>query len=391
MKKESMGKNREFTEYETLLKYNRGKKIRRERMKRVFNFNAGPSTMPTEVLQKAQEELLDFKGSGISIMEASHRSKLYDEVHNETIELIRELYKVPKNFHILFLQGGASLQFAMIPMNLYKGGVAEFADTGSWSSKAIKEAKIQNINYKVVASSKETGYDRIPSDINFSDEADYAYITSNNTIYGTQYRKYPETKAPLVVDASSDIFSYPVDWEKIGVMFAGAQKNAGPSGVTIVIVREDLTERAKEEVPTILRYKTHAEKNSLYNTPNTFGIYMLNLMMKWLKSKGGIEEIRKLNEKKAKILYDVIDESEGFYRGHAKKDSRSLMNVTFNIKDKDKELEEKLVKLALENEMIGLKGHRSVGGLRASIYNAMPMEGVLKLAELMKEFAKKHG
>jgi len=359
-------------------------------MKRIFNFNAGPSTMPTEVLLKAKEELLDFKNSGISIMESSHRAKLYDEVHNETIELIRELYQVPEDFHILFLQGGASLQFAMVPMNLYKGGVAEFADTGSWSAKAVKEAQIQNIKYKIVASSKDSGYDHIPKDIPFSDEADYAYITSNNTIYGTQYKTFPKTKSPLIIDASSDIFSYPVEWENIGMMFAGAQKNAGPSGVTIVIIRKDLTQRVKENVPTILRYKTHAEKNSLYNTPNTFGIYMLNLMMKWLKSKGGVEGIAKINEKKAKILYDVIDKSEGFYKGHARKDSRSLMNVTFNIKNKDKELEEKLVKLAEENEMIGLKGHRSVGGLRASIYNAMPIEGVKKLAELMEEFAKEH-
>ncbi len=356
-------------------------------MKRIFNFNAGPSTLPTEVLKTAQEELLDFRGSGISIMESSHRAKLYDDVHNEAISLIRELYKVPKDYHILFLQGGASLQFAMVVMNLYKGGVIEYADTGSWSSKAIKEAKIQNANYKIVASSKDSGYDHIPK-VKFSDEADFAYITSNNTIYGTQYKEFPKTKAPLVVDASSDIFSYPIDWQRVDLMFAGAQKNAGPAGVTIVIIKNSLLERVKENVPTMLRYKTHADKNSLYNTPPTFAIYMVNLVMKWLKSKGGIEEIQKINEKKAKILYDVIDRSEGFYIGHAKKDSRSLMNVTFNIKER--ELEEKLIKLAQENDMIGLKGHRSVGGLRASIYNAMPIEGVEKLASLMEDFKKKH-
>ncbi len=356
-------------------------------MKRIFNFNAGPSTLPTEVLKTAQEELLDFRGSGISIMESSHRAKLYDDVHNEAIFLIRELYKVPKDYHILFLQGGASLQFAMVVMNLYKGGVIEYADTGSWSSKAIKEAKIQNANYKIVASSKESGYDHIPK-VEFSDEADFAYITSNNTIYGTQYKEFPKTKAPLVVDASSDIFSYPIDWQRVDLMFAGAQKNAGPAGVTIVIIKNSLLDRVKENVPTMLRYKTHADKNSLYNTPPTFAIYMVNLMMKWLKAKGGIEEIQKINEKKAKILYDVIDKSEGFYIGHAKKDSRSLMNVTFNIKER--ELEEKLIKLAQENDMIGLKGHRSVGGLRASIYNAMPIEGVERLANLMEDFRKKH-
>ncbi len=357
-------------------------------MKRIFNFNAGPSTLPTEVLKEAQEELLDYKGSGISIMEASHRSKLYDDVHNEAISLIKELYKIPQNYHVLFLQGGASLQFAMAPMNLYLGGVAEYADTGSWSSKAIKEAQIQNVNCKVVASSKESGYDRIP-DVKFSDEADYAYITSNNTIYGTQYKEYPKTKAPLVVDASSDIFSYPIDWDRVALMFAGAQKNAGPSGVTIVIIRDDLLDRVKDSVPTLLRYKTHAEKNSLYNTPPTFGIYLINLMMKWLKSKGGVEEINKINQKKASLIYDAIDGSDGFYIGHAQKDSRSLMNVTFNIKDRD--LEEKFIKEAESADMIGLKGHRSVGGIRASIYNAMSVEGVERLVELMEDFRKRYG
>lgn len=359
-------------------------------MKRIFNFSAGPAAIPTEVLQEAQKELLDFHGAGISIMESSHRAKIYDDVHNETISLIREFYRVPDNFSILFLQGGASLQFAMVPMNLYQGGVAQYADTGSWSSKAIKEAKIQNINYEVVASSKDSGYDRIPKDINFDDSADFAYITSNNTIYGTEYKEFPKTKAPLVIDASSDIFSQPVDWERVGVMFAGAQKNAGPSGLTIVIIREDLIERVKESVPTMLRYKTHAEKNSLFNTPPTFGIYILNLIMKWLKSKGSIDDVKQMNEKKAKILYDVIDNSNGFYVGHAQKDSRSLMNVTFNIKDKDADLEAKLVELAKQNDMIGLKGHRSIGGLRASIYNAMPIEGVEKLAKLMQDFAKEN-
>ena len=359
-------------------------------MKRIFNFGAGPATIPTEVLKQAQDELLDFHGAGISIMESSHRAKLYDEVHNETISLIKDLYKVPDGYSVLFLQGGASLQFAMIPMNLYKGGVAQYVDTGAWSSKAIKEAKIQGINYEVIASSKDSGYDSIPTEINFSDDADYAYITSNNTIYGTEYKTFPKTKAPLVVDASSDIFSTPIKWDNIGVLFAGAQKNAGPSGLTIVIIRDDLLNRVQENIPTMLRYSTHAEKNSLYNTPPTFGIYLLNLIMKWLQSKGGIEGIQKLNEQKAKILYDTIDNSNGFYVGHAKKEDRSLMNVTFNIKDKDADLEAKLVKLAEQNDMIGLKGHRSIGGLRASIYNAMPIEGVEALAKLMQEFVSQN-
>ncbi len=359
-------------------------------MGRVFNFGAGPSAIPLEALEEAQRELVDFKGNGMSIMEASHRSAMYDEVHSEALDLIRELYKVPDEFDILFLQGGASTQFAMVPMNLYMGGVAEYADSGSWSSKAIKEAGIQGINYKVVASSKESNYNHIP-EVNFSDDADYCHITSNNTIYGTQYKEFPSTKAPLVIDASSDIFSYPVDWSRVDLLYAGAQKNAGPSGVTIVIIKKELQDRVKDSVPTMLRYKTHAEKNSLYNTPPTFGIYMLSLVMKWLKNKGGIEEIAKLNEAKAKLLYDTIDQSNGFYVGHAREDSRSLMNVSFNIKDKDSDLEAKLVKESEEAGMVGLKGHRSVGGLRASIYNAMSMEGVEALVALMNDFAKRNG
>jgi phosphoserine aminotransferase len=359
-------------------------------MSRVYNFGAGPSTIPLEALEEAQRELVDYKGEGMSIMEASHRSKMYDDVHQEALSLVRELYKVPEDYDILFLQGGASTQFAMVPMNLSLGGKVEYADTGSWSSKAIKEAKILGLDTEIVASSKETSYDRIPSEINFSDDADYAYITSNNTIYGTQYKEYPSTNAPLVVDASSDIFSYPIDWNKVDLLFAGAQKNAGPSGVTIVIVKKELQDRVKENVPSMLRYKTHAEKDSLYNTPPTFGIYMLGLVLKWLKKQGGVEGIQKLNEAKAALLYDVIDNSDGFYVGHAQKDSRSLMNVSFNIKDKDADLESKLVALATENGMIGLKGHRSIGGLRASIYNAMSMEGVQALVDLMNKFAEEN-
>ncbi len=360
-------------------------------MKRAVNFGAGPSAIPTEVLLEAQKELLDFRNSGISIMEASHRSKMYDEVHNGAISLMRELYKIPNDYEVMFIQGGASMQFAMVPMNLYLGGKAEFADTGSWSAKAIKEVKIQNVNFEIVASSKDSSYNHIPKEINFSDNADYAYITSNNTIYGTQYKEFPHTKSPLVVDASSDIFSYPVDWSKTDLMFAGAQKNAGPSGVTIVIAKRELIDRAPKDLPSMLQYRTYADNNSLYNTPPTFGIYIINLIMKWIKSKGGIEEIAKLNEAKAKLLYDAIDNSEGFYTGHAQKDSRSLMNVSFNIKDKNSELEAKLLKESEEAGMIGLKGHRSIGGLRASIYNAMTKEGVESLVNLMNDFAKRNG
>ena len=356
-------------------------------MKRVVNFNAGPSTLPLSVLEKAQHELVDFHGHGLSIMEASHRSKMYDEVHNGAIEKMRKLYAIPDDYAVLLLQGGASMQFAMVPMNLYRGGVIEFANTGAWSKKAIKEAEIQKCNVKVVAESAESNFDHIP-DVHFSDDCDYAHITSNNTIYGTQYKSFPETKAPLVVDASSDIFSYPVDWSKVELMYAGAQKNAGPSGVTIVIVKRSLIENVSNEVPTMLRYKTHADANSLYNTPPTFGIYMLLLMMEWLEERGGIEAVQAYNEKKAALLYDAIDNSDGFYIGHARKQDRSLMNVTFNIRNKDAELEAKLVAFCEEREMIGLKGHRSVGGLRASIYNAMTIEGVEKLVDAMEDFRK---
>lgn len=359
-------------------------------MGRVFNFGAGPAAIPLEVLEEAQVNLVDFHGEGLSIMEASHRSKMYDNVHTEAIGLMRELYAIPEDYDVLLLQGGASLQFAMVPLNLYSGGKAQYADTGSWSSKAIKEAKIQGVDYEIIASSKESSYDRIPSKIPFSDDADYAYITSNNTIYGTQYRAFPATKAPLVIDASSDIFSYPVDWSRVDLMFAGAQKNAGPSGVTIVIIKKALQDRVKENTPTMLRYKTYADNNSLYNTPPTFGIYMLGLILKWIKKNGGIQGIQKTNEAKAALLYDAIDNSGGFYVGHAQKDSRSLMNVSFNIRDKNADLEAKLIKSATAEGMIGLKGHRSIGGLRASVYNAMTLEGVEALVALMDQFAVQH-
>ncbi len=358
-------------------------------MKRVINFNAGPSTLPLSVLEQAQRELVDFRGHGLSIMEASHRSKMYEDVHNSAIEKMRDLYAIPDDYAVLFLQGGASLQFAMVPMNLYRGGMIEYANTGAWSKKAIKEAQIQKCQVQIVADSSGSNFDHIP-DAHFSDTCDYAHITSNNTIYGTQYKRFPETKAPLVIDASSDIFSHPVNWSKVELMYAGAQKNAGPSGVTIVIVKKSLIENVSDDVPTMLRYKTHADANSLYNTPPTFSIYMLSLMMEWLEERGGIEEVAQYNEEKAALLYDAIDNSGGFYTGHARRQDRSLMNVTFNIRNKDPELEAKLVAFCEERDMIGLKGHRSVGGLRASIYNAMTIEGVQKLVDAMEDFRKAH-
>ncbi len=357
-------------------------------MNRVYNFGAGPSAIPTEVLLEAQKELLDFGGAGVSIMEASHRSKLYDEVHNGAIERMRKLYNIPDDYEVLFLQGGASLQFAMVPMNLGVGGRVGFCDTGAWSSKAIKEAKILGLEVDIVASSKDNSYDRIPTDIEFDDGLDYAHITSNNTIYGTQYRSYPSTKAPLVVDASSDIFSYLVDWSKVDMMYAGAQKNAGPSGVTIVIIKKSLIDRVDDSIPTMLRYKTHSDSNSLYNTPPTFGIYLLGLTLKWIEQRGGIEAIEAINQTKANLLYSTIDSSGGFYVGHAQKESRSMMNVSFNIANR--ELEDKFIKKSEELKMLGLKGHRSVGGIRASLYNGVSLEAVEALVELMIAFAKEH-
>ncbi|WP_069638235.1 phosphoserine transaminase [Campylobacter pinnipediorum] len=356
---------------------------------RMINFSAGPTGLPFEVLQKAQSEFVNYHNEGYSIMEISHRSKTYEEVHFGAMQKIRELYNISDDFDILFLQGGAHLQFSMIPLNLYQGGVAEYVDTGVWTSKAIKEAQILGINHKVVASSKDDNFNHIP-DINFDDNADFSYICSNNTIYGTQYKSLPKSKAPLVVDSSSDFFSRPLDFSDIGVLYGGAQKNAGPSGVTIVIIRKDLIDRvSSNNVPMFLRYKTHADAKSLYNTPPTFAIYLLNLNMQWLIDRGGLKATDQINTKKAEILYSVIDNSDDFYKGHAKKEDRSVMNVSFNIKNKD--LEPIFVSEALKNNMLGLKGHRHLGGIRASIYNAVSVEDVSILADFMKEFARKNG
>lgn len=356
-------------------------------MQRALNFSAGPSALPTEVLEIAQKELLNFDNSGLSIMEGSHRAKMFDDVHNEALERMRELYQIPQNFEILFMQGGASMQFAFIPLNLKQQGYVEFVDTGVWSSKAIKEAKLQGLHVKVIASSKETNYDKIPENIAFSQDIDYGYITSNNTIYGTQYKKFPQCKN-LVIDASSDIFSYPVAWDNIGLLYAGAQKNAGPAGVTMVIIRKDLLDIADEKVPSMFKYKNYANSNSMFNTPPTFSIYLLGLIMKWLEKQGGVKAIQEVNRQKAALLYETIDESCNFYQGHAKPSSRSCMNVSFAIKDKN--LEMQFLKEAEEKNMIGLKGHRSLGGLRASIYNAVSLKNVQLLSEFMKKFYLKN-
>jgi len=354
--------------------------------KRVYNFYAGPATLPLQALKKAQKELLDFKGTGMSLMEISHRSKEYAETHAEASSLVRELMGVPDDYKILWLQGGASSQFYMVPLNLQKKGKPmEYVNTGAWSKKAIKEGKFYG-DVNVIASSEDKTFSYIPKDIEFSDNAAFAHITGNNTIYGTEYQEWPKVpnNVPLACDMSSNIMDRVIDTKKFGVIYAGAQKNIGPAGVTLIIVREDLLERVPENTPTIQKWKTHAEKDSLFNTGPCWAIYMCKLSLEHLKGLGGISAIEKINRKKAKILYDTIDKSGGFYKGHAKIDSRSLMNVTFNLSTP--ELEAKCVAEGLAKGLVGLKGHRSIGGMRASIYNAMPIGGVQILADFMKEF-----
>lgn len=356
---------------------------------RAYNFNAGPSALPLEVLERAQQQLVNFEGTGMSIMEMSHRGPVFEGVHNEAIARLKKLFNVPENYEVLFLQGGASLQFTMIPMNfLGEGKKASYVLTGSWSEKAFKEAKLFGTPVEA-ASTKENKYKNIPSlsELNIDADAAYVHITSNNTIYGTQWKEFPETgNIPLIADMSSDILSKPVDVSKFGIIYAGAQKNLGPSGVTVVIIRKDLIENANTNIPTMLKYSTHSENNSLYNTPPTFGIYMLGEVLKWVEEKGGLEAIEAHNEAKAKVIYDAIDNSNGFYNGHATPESRSLMNITFTLADA--ELEKKFLSEAKAAGFVGLNGHRSVGGCRASAYNAVPFETCQALADFMVEFQK---
>jgi len=358
---------------------------------RAYNFNAGPSALPLEVLERAQQQLVNFRDSGMSIMEMSHRSAIFDEVHNEAIALLKKLYAIPENYEVLFLQGGASLQFTMIPMNFLQADQkASYVLSGSWAEKAFKEAKLFGTPVEA-ASTKENQYRSIPAlaDIHFNEEDAYVHITSNNTIYGTQWKEYPETgNVPLVADMSSDILSKPIDISKFGLIYAGAQKNLGPSGVTVVIIRKDLLEKENKNISTMLKYTTHADSNSLYNTPPTFGIYMLGEVLKWVESKGGVAEIAKHNEVKAKVIYDAIDNSNGFYKGHATPESRSLMNITFRVADE--ELEKQFLAEAKAAGFIGLNGHRSVGGCRASTYNAVPLEACEALRDFMVAFQQKH-
>ncbi|EEC57842.1 phosphoserine transaminase [[Bacteroides] pectinophilus ATCC 43243] len=357
-----------------------------EKVGRVYNFSAGPAVLPVEVLQEAADEMLDYRGTGMSVMEMSHRSKAYDNIIKEAEADLRELMNIPDNYKVLFLQGGASQQFAMIPMNLMKNKKAAYIVTGQWAKKAYQEAQMYGEAVKV-ASSEDKTFSYIPdcSDLDIPEDADYVYICENNTIYGTKFKTLPNTKGhTLVADVSSCFLSEPVDVTKYGVIYGGVQKNIGPAGVVIVIIREDLiTEDVLPGTPTMLRYKTHADANSLYNTPPAYGIYICGKVFKWLKKMGGLEEMKKINEKKAKILYDFLDESK-LFKGTVRKEDRSLMNVPFVTGDAD--LDAKFVAEAKAAGFENLKGHRTVGGMRASIYNAMPIEGVEKLVEFMKKF-----
>ena len=359
-------------------------------MSRVYNFSAGPAVLPEEVLKEAAAEMLDYQGCGMSVMEMSHRSSVFQEIIETAEADIRELMHIPDNYKVLFLQGGASQQFAMIPMNLMKNKVADYIVTGQWAKKAAKEAEKYG-EVHVIASSEDKTFSYIPdcSDLDISEDADYVYICENNTIYGTKFKELPNTKGKtLVADVSSCFLSEPVDVSKYGVIYGGVQKNVGPAGVVIAIIREDLiTDDVLEGTPTMLKYKTHADAKSLYNTPPAYGIYICGKVFKWLKKQGGLEAIKERNEKKAKILYDYLDESK-LFKGTVVPKDRSLMNVPFVTGDKD--LDAKFVKEAKEAGFENLKGHRSVGGMRASIYNAMPVEGVEKLVEFMKAFEKEN-
>ncbi len=359
-------------------------------MSRVYNFSAGPAVLPEEVLREAAEEMLDYQGSGMSVMEMSHRSKVYDKIIKDAEADLRELLNIPDNYKVLFLQGGASQQFAMIPMNLMKNKVADYIVTGQWAKKAFQEAKIYGQANKIATSEDET-FSYIPdcSDLPISENADYVYICENNTIYGTKFHTLPNTKGKtLVSDVSSCFLSEPMDISKYGIVYGGVQKNIGPAGVVIVIIREDLiTEDVLPGTPTMLKYKIHADEASLYNTPPAYGIYICGKVFKWLKKMGGLEVMKEYNERKAKVLYDFLDESK-LFRGTVRKEDRSLMNVPFVTGNK--ELDEKFVKEAKAHGFENLKGHRSVGGMRASIYNAMPIEGVIKLVEFMRKFEEEN-
>mgnify|MGYP005784610811 FL=1 len=359
-------------------------------MSRVYNFSAGPAVLPEEVLREAADEMLDYQGTGMSVMEMSHRSGAFEGILNEAEQDLRDLMQIPENYKILFMQGGAHLQFAAIPMNLMKNRVADYIITGQWAKKAFKEAQIYG-KANAIASSEDETFSYIPdcSDLPVSPDADYVYICENNTIYGTKFHTLPNTKGKILVsDVSSCFLSEPVDVTKYGLLYGGVQKNIGPAGMAIVIIREDLiTEDTLPYTPTYMKYKIHADANSLYNTPNSYCIYMCGKVFKWLKKQGGLEVMKARNEEKAAVLYDFLDSSR-LFKGTVRREDRSLMNVPFVTGDK--ELDAKFVKEAEHAGLVNLKGHRSVGGMRASIYNAMPLEGVKALVEFMKKFEEEN-
>ncbi len=361
-------------------------------MSKVYNFNAGPAILPQAVLERARAELLDYQGRGMSIMEMSHRSKEFEAINSGAEAAFKRLIGVGDDYRVLFVQGGASTQFAMLPMNfLPPGGAADYIVTGAWGEKAQEEAsKFGRAN--IAASTKDSNYSRNPraDEITLSDDAAYVHLTSNETIQGVQFPAFPDVGAhPLVADMSSDILSRPIDASKFALIYAGAQKNLGPSGVTVVLIRQSWLDTAAKTPPTMLRYGTHAKNNSLYNTPPVFGVYMLNLVLEWIEENGGVEGMAARNEQKAAIIYNAIDGSNGFYRGHAAPADRSRMNVTFRLPSEA--LEKQFVAESVAANMVGLAGHRSVGGIRASIYNAMTPEGCQALAAFMGEFARKNG
>jgi len=358
---------------------------------RIYNFSAGPAVLPLEVLEEAQRDLVALPGIGMSVLEISHRSKAFDQIIQGCESDIRKLAGIPDNYHVLFLQGGASMQFSMVPINLLPaGGKADYINTGSWSKKAVKEAmKVGQVN--IAASTESENFTRVPTqdEIKLDPEAAYVHITTNETIHGVEWKYDPDTgNVPLVADASSDIFGRPINIDKYALIYAGAQKNLAPAGVTLVFIRDDMLARSPKGLHTMLDYNTHAKERSLYNTPPVFTIYVMSLVMKWLVKNGGLEAAQRRNEEKAGLIYDVID-AGAFYRGHAKSDCRSLMNVTFRLPSED--LEAQFVREATKAGLDGLKGHRSVGGIRASIYNAFPKAGVESLVAFMKEFESTHG
>ena len=361
-------------------------------MPRIRNFNAGPAALPTEVLEEVRDELLDYQSCGTSIMEASHRGKEFDQVHSETIALVNELMGLSDNYKVCFLQGGASMQFAMVPMNLLANGKsADYLVTGSWSKKAIKEAKIIGTARAAANTEIDGVFTTIPKadQMDLDANAAYCHITSNNTIYGTQWPSFPDTgNVPLVADMSSDILSRTFDPRPFGIIYAGAQKNLGPSGVALVIIRDDLLERCNQNQPTMLRYQTYVDNNSLYNTPPTFGIYMMSRVLNWIKARGGVAAVQKENEQKAKRLYDAIDNSNGYYKNTIAPEDRSAMNVVFNLTSE--ELEKKFVADGLSAGFVGIKGHRSIGGIRVSIYNANRLDAIEEFVSFMNDFSAKN-